>query len=170
MIQRAWLEISKSPWRIVVITLLVANLVFLCLLSLQRTTIWRAEQETLQAIHDDILDSGRASASALPSCPSGVSTNLPRPFTKPTPDGAAYSSKASSFEGLADTNKDPTRSTIVLCENGRLLGPPHSPHAEIIASGKGRYSHWNGIGFVFSTSDNTDPNVNGRRYKAVVPD
>jgi pectate lyase len=45
-----------------------------------------------------------------------------------------------------------------------MLGLAHSLHADIIAHGKGRFSHW-GTSVYFSASDNTDPNQNGRTYR-----
>jgi hypothetical protein len=54
-------------------------------------------------------------------------------------------------------------SLVVLFENGQPLGPAHVSHAEIRARGGGRYSHW-GADLYFSTSDNSDPRSNGRRY------
>jgi pectate lyase len=44
-----------------------------------------------------------------------------------------------------------------------------SPHADIAEFGRGRFSHW-GEAIIFSASDNTDANTNGRRYWAVSPD
>jgi hypothetical protein len=58
-------------------------------------------------------------------------------------------------------------SQLILCENGRPLGPGHSLHKAIRLFGRGRYSHWadgTGTSLYFSTSDNSDPNVNGRDY------
>jgi hypothetical protein len=54
-----------------------------------------------------------------------------------------------------------------LLENGSRIGPAHAIHAEIRTAGGGRYSHWNGF-LYFSTSDNSDPRTNGRRYELVV--
>jgi hypothetical protein len=54
-------------------------------------------------------------------------------------------------------------SWLVLFEDGRPLGPAHSPHSEVRTIGKGRYAHW-GAAVYFSTSDNSDPRTNGRRY------
>jgi hypothetical protein len=71
------------------------------------------------------------------------------------------------LEEIADT-PDEKRSPVLLYENDRLLGPAHSIHKDIAQIGLGRYSHW-GKGMVFSTSDNSDPNTNGRKYWAVVP-
>ena len=58
------------------------------------------------------------------------------------------------------------RSSVVLVEGTQALGPAHVLHADIRAHGRGRYSHWE-AGLYFSTSDNTDPNTNGRRYTIV---
>jgi hypothetical protein len=73
------------------------------------------------------------------------------------------------LDEFADTPADDTRSPVLLYEDGRLLGPPHSPHREIAEPGSGRSSHWKAQGMVFSTSDNSDPNTNGRSYLVVVP-
>jgi hypothetical protein len=75
-----------------------------------------------------------------------------------------------SLEALADSADDNERSPVVIYEDGRPLGPGHSPHEDIANNGHGRYSHWRGQGFVFSASDNSDPNTNGRHYWAVVPE
>jgi hypothetical protein len=55
------------------------------------------------------------------------------------------------------------RSRLVVFENGMPLASPHAAHDEVRKHGLGAYSHWNGL-IYFSTSDNTDPRVNGRRY------
>jgi hypothetical protein len=54
-------------------------------------------------------------------------------------------------------------SSLLLFEDGRPLGPPHAPHDQLRALGGGRFSHW-GAHLYFSTSDNSDPRFNGRRY------
>jgi hypothetical protein len=102
-----------------------------------------------------------------PLCPRGGAVALKPPFAR-FGNGAAYSAAAPALEGLSDTNTA-TRSTYLVCENGYLLGPPHTLHTEIIAKGGGRFSHWNGVGFIFSASDNSDPNTNGRSYSVVSP-
>ena len=56
-------------------------------------------------------------------------------------------------------------SNLELRENGLLLGPAHSVHADIRSQGHGRFSHWYNA-LYFSTSDGTDPRVNGRAYVA----
>lgn len=84
--------------------------------------------------------------------------NLSGPFRKL--DATAYQALAPKLDGLADFDSGPTRSTIVLLEDGSPLGPPHSPSK--VANGG--YSHFRGAGIIFSASDNSDPNSNGRSY------
>ncbi len=67
----------------------------------------------------------------------------------------------------SDSLEATERSPFRLLENGRPLGPAHSPHATIREGGRGAYSHWvNKI--YFSTSDNSDPRQNGRVYELVI--
>lgn len=73
----------------------------------------------------------------------------------------------SGFAGPSDTNKEPVRSNLRLQEDGTLLGPPHATHDAIGREGGGRYSHWI-EGLYFSSSDGSDPNLNGRSYTAVI--
>ena len=62
-----------------------------------------------------------------------------------------------------DSLVQPHASRLLLFEDGRPIGPPHCEHALIERFGAGRFSHWNNT-LYFSTSDDTDPNVNGRSY------
>jgi len=101
-----------------------------------------------------------------PLCPRGEGVELKPPFAK-FGTGVAYSAAAPSLEQFSDTSAAPTRSNYLVCENGHALGPAHTVHAEIIAKGKGRFSHWTATGFVFSAADNSDPNTNGHNYRAV---
>jgi hypothetical protein len=71
--------------------------------------------------------------------------------------------------GEADSEDDNERSAMMMYEDDKPLGPPHSSHADIAKLGMGRFSHWRGQGFVFSSSDNSDPETNGRSYRAVLP-
>jgi hypothetical protein len=102
-----------------------------------------------------------------PSCPPGATVALTGPFKKWSGD-FAYFAAAVPLGDRSDTSEAPKRSSYVVCENNRVLGPPHSQHAEIGTNGRGRFSHW-GPGFVFSATDNSDPNANGRKYWAVQP-
>jgi len=102
-----------------------------------------------------------------PLCPQGKVFLLKPPFAKFGSGFAYVAPSPPSLENLSDSSTSPTRSTYLVCENGYVLGPAHSIHAEIIGKGKGRFSHWSEAGFVFSASDNSDPNINGRTYLAV---
>jgi Glycosyltransferase 61 len=67
------------------------------------------------------------------------------------------------LEPLTDSPEAPLRSPLLLFEDGRELDPGHALHDAIRHCGAGRYSFWKGE-FHFSTSDNSDPNRNGRTY------
>jgi len=62
-----------------------------------------------------------------------------------------------------DRANDRFASKLCLYENGVRLTLAHQPHSSIRLAGAGRYSHWNGK-LLFSTSDGSDPNLNGRDY------
>src|SRR5512145_3171084 len=55
------------------------------------------------------------------------------------------------------------RSVLEVLEDGRPLGPAHAHHHIIRKFGGGRFSHWAGA-VLLSTSDNSNPLTNGRRY------
>jgi hypothetical protein len=55
------------------------------------------------------------------------------------------------------------RSSLRLFESGRPLGPSHALHYQIRRDGGGKYSHWQSR-LLFSTSDNSNPNDNGRIF------
>jgi len=61
---------------------------------------------------------------------------------------------------ISDSNG---RSRLKLLEDGQELPFPHSSHDDIREFGAGGYSHW-GDAVFFSSSDNSDPAKNGRRY------
>jgi hypothetical protein len=76
------------------------------------------------------------------------------------------------FGGVADSIDNSTRSTILIYEGDRRLGPAHSKHLDVGSLGRGRFSHYrdkNSI-FLFSSSDNTNPRTNRRAYWAIKPD
>jgi len=64
------------------------------------------------------------------------------------------------------SDQDGGTSLVRVLEDGRLLGPHNAPHDGIRSTGGGGYSHW-GDRLWFSTSDNSDPNTNGRTYTVV---
>lgn len=71
---------------------------------------------------------------------------------------------ADTFARFADNDQARANSPLLVYENGAPLGPAHASHAVIRNSGSGAYSHWKDD-LYFSTSDNSDPNLNGRRYE-----
>ena len=87
-------------------------------------------------------------------------------------DGAAgwtarlhMAAELAPLEAQADNLEQPYRSPLTLYEDGVPLGSPHSLHAQIRSTGAGRFSHWGPRQILlFSTSDNSDPNRNGRVY------
>jgi hypothetical protein len=101
--------------------------------------------------------------------PAGVAFRLDRPFFDLQESTVAFAVKVPSLEHLSDTMELPDRSPFELYENTTRLGPAHTEHTEIRQYGDGRFSHWNGSGFIFSSSDGTDPKSNGRTYWAVIP-
>ena len=54
-------------------------------------------------------------------------------------------------------------SATVLEDDVPLPGPANAPHSDIRSHGNGSYSFWHGYVY-FSSSDNSDPRTNGRRY------
>jgi hypothetical protein len=68
----------------------------------------------------------------------------------------------SGYESLSD-DRTGNSSPLVLLESGRELGPAHTQHADIRERGEGRFSHWHGY-LWFASSDNSNPQINGRRY------
>ena len=82
--------------------------------------------------------------------------------------GFAWVAALPSSLATGDILEAPRRSPLVLFEHDCLLGPAHAEHAVIRSTGGGSYSHWQDY-LLFSTSDNSDPNHNGRTYSAVIP-
>lgn len=70
--------------------------------------------------------------------------------------------------GYGDSVQNSYQSDLVLLENGMRLGPSHEMHDKIRSIGLGSYSYWDGM-LYFSSSDDTDPNKNGRKYSIMVP-
>jgi hypothetical protein len=96
-------------------------------------------------------------------------TTKRRPLSPPFANdkGSCWVSLIPDLKQGADNQMSATRSTLLLLENDKLLGPAHASHDDIRRSGGGRYSHW-GTNLYFSTPDDTDPNTNGRTYRIVV--
>lgn len=69
---------------------------------------------------------------------------------------------------VGDDLADGFRSPLELYENLLPLGPGHYDHQGVGTLGQGRFSHW-GTDLYFSSSDNTPPNENGRKYVIRLP-
>lgn len=83
--------------------------------------------------------------------------------------GYAWARPSWPIEGISDNSQDALASTLQVFENGRPLGPPHALHEDIRLKGNGLFSHWRSSPssmamVIFSTSDNSNPNTNGRAY------
>lgn len=90
--------------------------------------------------------------------------NIDLPLARPVQHeyGYCWVVPLSKYAGWADTVGQ-QHSPLMVYENGRALGPAHAIHDNIRNLGQGRLSHWGGK-LYFSTSDNSDPNTNGRQY------
>jgi SAM-dependent methyltransferase len=94
-----------------------------------------------------------------------INTLLTRPLPGPYAheQGKCWVAPLPRLAHLADNVANPERSTLALSEDGVPLAPPHSLPSDIRTAGGGRYAHWQDR-VLFSTSDNSDPNNNGRTY------
>jgi hypothetical protein len=100
------------------------------------------------------------------AAPNGETVALSPPYLNM--GGYAYKFSIPQLSHLSDTAEKQTYSRVVICEGDQQLGPAHTLWLEITQKGFGRFSHYNDA-VVFSSSDNTDPNSNGRQYKIVIP-
>jgi hypothetical protein len=89
-----------------------------------------------------------------------------RPFM-PEPD-SKFAVRGYDLYFKDDANGEHSR--VLLYEDDRPLGSSHSAYNDITKMGMGRFTHSTKgrySFFIFSSSDNTDPNTNGRTYWAV---
>jgi SAM-dependent methyltransferase len=77
--------------------------------------------------------------------------------------GQAYQTEIPNYADTADDIQHPRRSRLMLYEDREPVGFAHQTHADIAHHGGGRYSHWQ-QSLIFSSTDGSDPNSNGRRY------
>jgi hypothetical protein len=101
--------------------------------------------------------------------PPGDFATLKRPFQSYStgPTDFAVVASVPELEQLSDTTDRPTNSPFTIYEDGKPLGPAHSVHADIAKLGHGRFSHWTNTGFIFSSSDGSNPQINGHTYRFV---
>lgn len=71
------------------------------------------------------------------------------------------------YESVGDSVEEPSRSRTRVKEDGVGLLHRHATHTSISAEGSGRYSHW-GDELHFSSSDGSDPRINGKVYEIVL--
>lgn len=102
------------------------------------------------------------------ACPPGNRTAMRTPFEKTATDGFGFMTKVPELAGIGDTQQLPFLSPVVICEGEARLGPAHASAVDILKLGGGYFSHLEGM-LLFSTSDNSDPNNNGRAYTIVRP-
>lgn len=81
-------------------------------------------------------------------------------------EGYCWCARLPEWADRSDDGQHPTRSSLMLLEDGEPVGLPHVQHAVLRTQGGGGVSHW-GEYVYFSTPDNTDPRINGRHYLAV---
>ena len=91
-------------------------------------------------------------------------SNLNKPFIHE--GGKTWSINLKQLKHFADTQDNPYRSTLFLFENDKLLNSGHSVHTDILNIGAGLYSHWDEY-LYFSTSDGSNPNINGYKYSVL---
>ena len=78
-------------------------------------------------------------------------------------NGFCWAVKLPKLIGLSDNLENPKRSTMMLYEDNIPMGFAHVPLHHIEIHGNSRYTHWNEK-LYFSTTDNSDPNLNRREY------
>jgi hypothetical protein len=96
---------------------------------------------------------------------------LRKPFTRIGPKAYVAYHRIAGAKG--DVLTDPRRATLELTENGKPLGPAHALQSEVAIMGGGSYiflqTGEDPPALIFSTSDNSDPNTNGRVYRVTDP-
>src|SRR5262249_28368327 len=121
--------------------------------------------ESLNLLECFDLSTGTNCAAAW-CCPNGQTIVLSSRYLPL--GGYAYKLSGPELSGLSDTSERATHARAVICEGDHQIGPAHTLWLEITQKGFGRFSHYNDA-VAFSSSDNTDPNSNGRQYKIVIP-
>ncbi|MDP1569139.1 MAG: FkbM family methyltransferase [Vicinamibacterales bacterium] len=143
---------------------------------------WRTEPQAVErtptyapyvglALHDQWIDPRGAQEARVHRILAGLACDpsawVAMPMSGPfQPGGGAcvtWRVPAGAVPGDAEGRSG--ASTLIL-EDGHPLGPGQVQHDVIRTHGAGRFSHWESH-LYWSTSDNSDPNTNGRRYTAI---
>lgn len=85
-----------------------------------------------------------------------------------TPDDFVFHRHESGHAFISPVLELPDETPLRVFEDGRELGPAQVNHDDVRQRGLGASSHWlfgDGPRVLWSTSDNSDPNTNGRRYE-----
>jgi hypothetical protein len=98
-----------------------------------------------------------------------VVLKLVPPFERFGKTGAVSYEVGKHQEFVAVADYATLTSPLLVYENNKVLGPAHSRPQDIASIGEGRYVHMRN-GLLFSASDNSDVNANGRTYWAVLPE
>jgi hypothetical protein len=123
----------------------------------------RAAVERLAAVEAQNAQLARMAAELATGAGSWEVLRMQRPFRPER--GRCWTWSVPGHVAPGDSPAAGDSPTLVL-EDGRILGPGHALHDDIRQGGGGRYSHWHAALYL-STSDNSDPNTNGRTYTAV---
>ena len=97
-----------------------------------------------------------------------ISQQYPVEMQAVQPSGHGPYSYVGSIKTDQLSQTETFESPVRLLEDGRALGPSNALHDDIGIQGGGRFSFWKGA-LYFSTSDNSDPRTNGRRYSLSIP-
>ena len=113
----------------------------------------------------DQASAGLAQAFRICALPRGRAVEFKGPF--PGYGGVAYFADFPALEALSDDAYNPPAFAHSAVRGAPAVGP--RPFADVADLGKGRFSHW-GPHIIFTASDNSNPNTNGRKYAAVKMD
>lgn len=105
------------------------------------------------------LEKTMASGNTTAGVPSMLALDLTRAYS----DGGHSIAIDRDFGTPGDSESQPNVSILKVYEDGQELGQAHARHKDIRSAGKGMFSHW-GNTLYFSTSDNSNPLTNGRKY------
>jgi len=115
-------------------------------------------------------DGGTVQSTPVEPVRAADATPLPPALVEPAPIAVIMPiTNEVGFAWAVSTTVDPESRKLRVFEDGKELGPSESLHEDIRKIGMGRYSHWKStdgsMAVYFSTSDNSDPNSNGRVYE-----